>query len=693
MKLIQKPDILLVLIPILVLSACATKSFNTDKTLVSWVTIDNMVAGGGSILTLQDGELFDGIILSEQGDSWIAGSEHDRSNPTATNNTSVVAPGIGEVEQIAIVYKGDEILIYRDAQLQTRYKAENIDLLNSNTNMVVFGSSNYSGGGAVSGAIEDARIYSEALSEKDLKLLKPNKSSRIKPYAWWDFEGDEILDLTGRYKFHNLGVWEDVEIKSGKLILKKNDCQLVAARTYVPETPEWPENPPENWPTFHLAHPGPGIAFPGDPNPAFYYKERYHMHYIYENPYGFMFAHLSSTDMVNWKWQPTVLGPPKTGHGMFSGTGFFTKEGKPAMIYHGWGSDRNHIMYGLDENLDEWTDPEVILPKDDNGNVSVKEQWDPDCWQIDDTYYALSGGKDPELMKSDNLNDWISQGKLLHEDYPMKLGVNRYEDISCANIFRIGNKWMLLCISHGLGCRYYLGDFKDEKYVPEFHALMNWMAQDESPTGFAPDNKTLTYFAPESLKTKDGRRVMWAWITADASPSGLQSLPRELELPDDGILRIRPLKELETLRYDEQTLKNITINSDEVFRLSDVSGDAIEMEVTFKAPLPQDFGINLLGDEMGEGGISITAGANRKTLGIGSINPPFKLKDGENLTLRIFIDKNLVEVFANDRQAAAYANKEIREKPDISFFTNDRSLVIQEVNTWKMRSAYGSTSN
>ena len=163
MKPIQKPIILLIFIPILIQSACATKSINTDKTLVSWVSINNMDVNGGSILTLQDGELFDGIILSEQGDSWIAGSEHDRTT-TATNNTSVVAPGIGEIEQIAIVYMGDEILIYRDALLQTRYKAENIDLLNSNTNMVVFGSSHYGGGGAVSGAIEDARIYSAALS-------------------------------------------------------------------------------------------------------------------------------------------------------------------------------------------------------------------------------------------------------------------------------------------------------------------------------------------------------------------------------------------------------------------------------------------------------------------------------------------------------------------------------------------------
>ena len=689
MKPISIPGMLLFLIAIVVLSACTRKPYNTDKTLVSWVSIDKLEVDGGSILTLQDGEHFDGILLSGATGSWIAGSEEDNRSPKATSESPIIAPTIGELEQIAVVYKDNKILIYRDAVLQAEYKAENINLLNSQTNMVVFGPSHYGGKGAVSGAIDDARIYGEALSEKELRQLQANKSSRIEPYAWWDFEGDEVRDLTGRYKFHNLGIWEDVEINGGKLILKEHDSQLIAARTYVPETPAWPDNPPENWPTYHLAHPGPGVAFPGDPNPAFYYKGRYHLHYIYENPYGFMFAHVSSTNMVHWEWQATVLGPPKTGHGMFSGTGFFTMKGKPAMIYHGWGSDRNHIMYGLDDKLDQWTDPQVINPKDENGNDVNMEQWDPDCWQIGDTYHALSGGKDPDLLKSDNLRDWVYIGKLLHEDYPMKLDVDRYEDISCANIFRIGDKWMLLCISHALGCRYYLGDFKDEKFLPEFHALMNWMAPDETPTGFAPDNKTLSYFAPESLQTKDGRRVMWAWITADASPSGLQSLPRELELPADGILRIRPLRELETLRFDQQTLENITVGKDESFRLRGISGDAIEMKVTFKAPLPEEFGMRLLGDEKGEGGICITAGAHRNTLSIGSIHPPFRLKDGENLTLRIFIDKNLVEVFANDRQAAAYASKEIRENPGFSFFTSDKTLVIREVTTWKMRTAYG----
>jgi hypothetical protein len=64
MKPVPIPGILLFLISILVLSACTEKPFNSDKTLVSWVTIDNLDADGGSILTLQDGELFDGIILS-----------------------------------------------------------------------------------------------------------------------------------------------------------------------------------------------------------------------------------------------------------------------------------------------------------------------------------------------------------------------------------------------------------------------------------------------------------------------------------------------------------------------------------------------------------------------------------------------------------------------------------------------------
>ena len=43
-------------------------------------------------------------------------------------------------------------------------------------------------------------------------------------------------------------------------------------------------------------------------------------------------------------------------------------------------------------------------------------------------------------------------------------------------MFKMGDKWVLLCISHELGCRYFIGDFKDEQFLPEQHGMMNWAA-------------------------------------------------------------------------------------------------------------------------------------------------------------------------------------------------------------------------
>ena len=415
-------------------------------------------------------------------------------------------------------------------------------------------------------------------------------------------------------------------------------CGTAAAGTDIEnETPAMPANPPVTWLTYHLAHPGPGGATPGDPNCAFYWKGRYHLHYIYDNGKGPSFAHVSSTDMVHWTWHPTTLAPKTTGHGMYSGTGFLTKEGKPAMIYFGLGSERNQLAFALDDNLEQWTKPVAIMPKEASGEDSKVRQCDPDCWLNGDTYYGISGGAPPYLMKSKDLKDWVNLGLLMHNDMPTTLGVKTNEDVSCANMFRIGNKWMLLCISHNLGCRYYLGDFKDEKYLPDRHALLNWARWD--------------FFAPESLLTKDGRRVMWAWCTPlihDVQKTGrkknldkllnnavfqqgIQSLPRELSLPKDGVLRIKPLRELEKLRQDQKRERNITVKSDTIRLLQDIKGDTMELEVVIASPKAKEFGINLLCDEKGGNGFAISSGVGSKTLTVDYINPPFELKANEDL--------------------------------------------------------------
>ena len=465
----------------------------------------------------------------------------------------------------------------------------------------------------------------------------------------------------------------------------------VASGPFEIETPAMPDPIPDTWLTYHLAHPGPTKAVPGDPNCAIYYKGKYHMHYIYDS-HGASFAHVTSDDMVNWKWQETVLTEPLIGHGMFSGTAFLTKEGKAAIMYHGAGADRNYLAFAENDALSQWTKPMAVEPTTADGKPAEMRHWDPDCWLMGDTYYALSGGEDPTIATSKDLKNWLFQGKLFHQDFPEDLGVAREEDVSCANMFKLGDKWMMLCISHGLGARYYLGDFKDGKFQPDHHSLLNWAAWD--------------LFAPESLLTPDGRRVMWAWSTPGVFvdqrvertksfdrlvkelQSGIQSLPRELSLDDDGMLEIRPLRELSKLRTHQKELKDITIKSGDTQVLKDMEGDTIELEVVFDAPKASEFGLRILANAKGENGFKIASGTDRDTITLDYVEPPFSLKEGEDLTLRIFIDKGMIEVFANDRQAAVAWHDYEPENQHIALYANGAEVKVRKVTCWSMKSIY-----
>ena len=673
---------------------CKAQAPKTDKTLVSWVTLTDKGVRAGSVLTVQVGNQFDGIVFAERAaGKWMAGSSNFRRTQKHPDQNAAETADGKTVVQMAIVYQGDRIQMYRNGEPYAAYATKNIDLLNSKNAIAAFGLRHLGGNGSIAGRIEDARIYSQALTARQLKALQPNKPSAIEPYAWWDFEGDKVTDRAGR--FVHTRMKGGAKLADGKLVLGRNAVLIAAlneagvnaagkaggspknAGPYVEETPAMPKDVPAAWLTYHLAHPGPGVGMPGDPNCAFFYKGRYHLHYIYKHKHGFAFAHVSSTDMVHWKWHPTVLVGPRTGHGMFSGTGFFTKDGKPAIIYHGQGSGRNYIAFGLDANLDKWTQPVAVAPKTKSGEEPTMRHWDPDCWLNGDTYYAISGGKGPMLLKSPDLETWTFLGPLLHEDMP-KIGVSPEEDISCANMFPIGDQWMLLCISHQLGCRYYLGGFKGEKYLPTFHAMMNWNKWD--------------FFAPESLLTPDGRRVMWAWCRLPGAQSAIQSLPRELSLPKDGVLRIKPLRELESLRYEPKIAGPMTVKSGAARLLEGIVGDTLELSVTVKPTSAKAYGVAVSCDKDGKG-FPITIRPERKVLTMGKIAPPFELAEGEDLELRIFLDKGMVEVFLNDRQAAAYMSPHDRAHVGIRLFSEGGDMDVSDVKAWKMKSIYAKAAS
>ena len=460
---------------------------------------------------------------------------------------------------------------------------------------------------------------------------------------------------------------------------------------------------------YHLMHPG-GDSAPGDPNAAFYLDGVYHLHYILRHSWtdtqgqekmSFSFVHVTSPDLLHWTWQTTKLQPAFTGHGMFSGTGFLTKEGRPAVIYHGQASGRNQIALAKDNQLSAWEKPYPVKPKNRDGSEPDMYHWDPDCFLIGDTYYAISGGPNPPLIKSNDLKTWTVVGDFLRHELPdVAIG----EDISCPNFFPIGNettgeKWLLLCISHPFGCRYYIGEWDTaaEQFVPETHGRMNWRRPEQS----IYETNYRDFFAPESVLTSDGRCVMWAWLTTlheAINLKSIQSLPRELSLAGDGTLRIQPIRELETLYDGEPVIfHNITAtppqaphSSAATQAITTLAGDALEIRITVDRAQAtrKRFGVQLFADET-ETGLPILLHPETGMLRVGTTEAPFAVADiapGEDVELRIFVDKYLVEVFANGRQAVVTAYMAYQAANGLRLYTYGAATTVKTVEIRRMRS-------
>lgn len=665
-----------------------------DKTLVAWVAPANLSQRGGSVLTIEDDAArFDALVFAELAPArWMAGSDFHRRSLRKQDTLAAETAGRNTLVQLAVVYRGPEVIVYRDGTDYARHVITQPQVFDENC-LVLIGPRHRGQEQCFAGEVADARIYASALSREQIAALKPKVQGAFQPWAWWTFDDPAATDRTGRLPVTRLS--GGAMVRGGRLVLNGKGATFTAAR----------REPHDAAPLhYHLMHPG-EESLPGDPNAAYFLDGVYHLHYILAHPWkdrrSFSFVHVTSPDLLNWTWQPTKLQPAFTGHGMFSGTGFLTRDGRPAVIYHGEGSGRNQIAVAKDRRLSGWEKPYPVDVRNADGSETRMNHWDPDCFVIGDTYYALSGGEDPPLLKSNDLKRWTRVGRFLRHDLP---DVARGEDVSCPNFFRLGAKWMLLCISHPLGCRYYLGDWdaRAEQFVPQKHGRMNWRRDGQSLWG--PPWR-VDFFAPESLLTADGRRVMWAWCATLDTDGGrmsgktIQSLPRELSLPADGVLRIKPLRELATLRHDHTASENVEVKglTREVLpqtapagpKVAELKGEAAELRLVVPRAEAERklFGVTLFADGKG-GGLPVLLRPETGTLRVGGTEAPFAVADlppGEDVELRIFIDRYLVEVFANDRQAVVAAHRDFAGRRDVTAFSVGAATTFKRVETWRLK--------
>ncbi|MHC4737250.1 MAG: GH32 C-terminal domain-containing protein, partial [Planctomycetota bacterium] len=248
-------------------------------------------------------------------------------------------------------------------------------------------------------------------------------------------------------------------------------------------------------------------------------------------------------------WHSPALfpAPGDIDRGIFSGNCFVNKKGEATILYHGVGAG-NCIATSAGPELEIWTKlpSNPIIPKPKRGSPEEKlyRSWDPHGWLEGDTYYAIFGGAKATLFRADKLDKWKYVGPFLTNNMP---GVDGFEDISCPDFFKLGDRYMLLCISHARGCRYYLGQWKNEQFTPQLHE---------------------------------------GW-------SGTMTLPRVLSIHEDGTLRIEPVEELEELRMHGKKQERIRIADGSPVTLDGVRGDCLELDLTIKPGSAKRFGIKL----------------------------------------------------------------------------------------------------
>ncbi|MDH3651430.1 MAG: ThuA domain-containing protein, partial [Saprospiraceae bacterium] len=471
-------------------------------------------------------------------------------------------------------------------------------------------------------------------------------------------------------------------------------------------------------PSYHFVAPE-GKAYPFDPNGAIYWKGKYHVGFIYQSlkrgEREHFWGHAVSTDLLHWNLYPDMLDV-KEGDmemGIFSGGAFLSKEGVPHIMYHGYGANSNLVAYSKDPDLRVWKkfegNPVSKTPGEGDPMHGKYRAWDPEGWYDAETdyYYQISGGEVAGFFRSRDMYEWEYLGDLIDQNDRKRLD---FEDLSCPDFFNIGGKQMLLFISHNLGTQYYLGEFRDGKYSIERHERMNW------PGG--------TFFAPEQMVDDQGRNLIWGWVLErkpehlpDYGWSGVMSLPRVLSLANDGTVEINPPEEFRKLRHHGTVERDISLaaNTEKVLT---IEGKALELIVeipaaslnaaalkVFCSPDGSEETVIRYDSESSELVIDFvrsSASSNGQTKmlpncmrppklegflqDVSEQRAPLKLNSGESLHLDVFLDKSIIEVFANGRQCVTQVvYPELADSRQVKLVAGNQPVKISKVKAWKMQ--------
>ena len=477
-------------------------------------------------------------------------------------------------------------------------------------------------------------------------------------------------------------------------------------------------------PIYHFG----AVNWIGDPNGLCFWQGKYHIFYQGHLPgmTGVCWGHAVSDDLVHWEDLPFAFAADKTDLSCFSGQ-TWVEEDRVVAIYHGKGKG-NCIAESSDPLLLNWRknpDNPVIPDGEPSEDGYPYRIFDPCIWKEDDGYYSLSGtwrGFPRERRKtcdhlfySRDLTHWEYIHPLVEDDSFCTMS----DDGACPNFRPIGNgKHALTLFSHRTGSRYYIGDYdkKTHKFTIDYHRRFSHNGRIGGGIGTPsvtvdPRGRHITIFNyHEGFSEQEphaGNGVFSVPLIMKAKDRfPVHDRPyNELEALRFNPCTIEPAEELDSLRFNGTKLENIEIQPNEELVLKGVEGKSIEIKARLQMNNAREAGFYVLrspnGDERTK--ISVMNVFHGKFLDALIIDTtqssvrndvvcrppedvPFPIPDDHIVELRIFIDRSLIEVFANaDQFAGVRVCPDREDSRGVSFFAKGDSVTLLSLECWHMR--------
>ena len=180
----------------------------------------------------------------------------------------------------------------------------------------------------------------------------------------------------------------------------------------------------------------------------------------------------------------------------------------------------------------------------------------------------------------------------------------------------------------------------------------------------------MDFYAPQTLATPDGRRIMIAWMqnwaTCHSQPEnswwfGEMTLPRELSIRN-GRLYQMPVRELEEYRINPVVHKDVPVSRETT--LEGISGRVLDMTVKIRPADEKGYRKFKMYFAKGDGNFTSVSfrpasgkvRMDRTFSGFGYDivnNRSFLVKLDKELTVRVVMDRFSIELFFNDGEQAA----------------------------------------